>query len=55
MFLFRKHYSSGPAELLFDGKPSGMKGLELIFDSGSSYTYFSAQLYQATLNLVRYE
>ncbi|XP_043809002.1 aspartic proteinase Asp1 isoform X2 [Manihot esculenta] len=48
-----KHYSSGPAELLFDGKPSGMKGLELIFDSGSSYTYFSAQLYQATLNLIR--
>ncbi|XP_011014192.1 PREDICTED: aspartic proteinase Asp1-like isoform X2 [Populus euphratica] len=46
-------YSSGPAELLFGGKPTGIKGLQLIFDSGSSYTYFSAQVYQSILNLVR--
>ncbi|KAJ9166681.1 hypothetical protein P3X46_021391 [Hevea brasiliensis] len=48
-----KHYTSGPAELLFGGKSTGIKGLELIFDSGSSYTYFSAQIYQSTLNLIR--
>ncbi|XP_034888990.1 aspartic proteinase Asp1 [Populus alba] len=46
-------YSSGPAELLFGGKPTGIKGLQLIFDSGSSYTYFNAQVYQSVLNLVR--
>ncbi|KAJ6939235.1 hypothetical protein NC651_005621 [Populus alba x Populus x berolinensis] len=46
-------YSSGPAELLFGGKPTGIKGLQLIFDSGSSYTYFNAQVYQSILNLVR--
>ncbi|XP_057442680.1 aspartic proteinase Asp1-like isoform X2 [Lotus japonicus] len=47
-----KHYSSGPAELLFNGKPTTVKGLELIFDSGSSYTYFNAQTYQAIVDLV---
>ncbi|KAJ6954310.1 hypothetical protein NC652_005909 [Populus alba x Populus x berolinensis] len=46
-------YSSGPADLLFGGKPTGIKGLQLIFDSGSSYTYFNAQVYQSILNLVR--
>ncbi|KAL9396122.1 hypothetical protein Peur_010375 [Populus x canadensis] len=46
-------YTSGPAELLFGGKPTGIKGLQLIFDSGSSYTYFNAQVYQSILNLVR--
>ncbi|KAJ9146278.1 hypothetical protein P3X46_028563 [Hevea brasiliensis] len=50
--LLDKHYTSGPAELLFGGKATGIKGLELIFDSGSSYSYFSAQLYKSTLNLV---
>ncbi|KAK9270453.1 hypothetical protein L1049_026033 [Liquidambar formosana] len=48
-----KHYSSGPAELLFDGKSTGVKGLSMVFDSGSSYTYFSSQAYQTTLSLVR--
>ncbi|KAH8508946.1 hypothetical protein H0E87_010906 [Populus deltoides] len=43
----------GPAELLFGGKPTGIRGLQLIFDSGSSYTYFNVQVYQSILNLVR--
>ncbi|KAK7377452.1 hypothetical protein VNO80_02877 [Phaseolus coccineus] len=47
-----KHYSSGPAELLFNGKATKVKGLELIFDSGSSYTYFNSLAYQAVVNLV---
>lgn len=46
-------YSSGPAELLFGGKPTGIRALQLIFDSGSSYTYFNAQVYKSVLNLVR--
>ncbi|CAL2235105.1 unnamed protein product [Prunus armeniaca] len=47
------HYSSGPAELVFNGKSTGVKGLSLVFDSGSSYTYFNSQAYKAVVNLVR--
>ncbi|XVF36943.1 hypothetical protein REPUB_Repub19eG0102300 [Reevesia pubescens] len=48
-----KHYSSGPAELLFGGKPTGVKGLNVVFDSGATYTYLSSEVYQTLLNLVR--
>ncbi|KAH7567908.1 hypothetical protein ACOSP7_009837 [Xanthoceras sorbifolium] len=48
-----KHYSSGPAELLFGRKSTGVRGLQVVFDSGSSYTYFSSQAYKTTLDLVR--
>lgn len=51
--LLEKHYSSGPAELLFGGKATGVKGLQIIFDSGSSYTYFNSQAYKTTLDLMR--
>ncbi|CAN0892338.1 Aspartic proteinase Asp1 [Linum grandiflorum] len=47
-----KHYSAGPAELVFSGKYTGLKGLQLIFDSGSSYTYFNSAVYKTTLDLV---
>ncbi|CAL9025082.1 unnamed protein product [Prunus brigantina] len=42
-----------PAELVFDGKATSVKGLNMIFDSGSSYTYFNSQAYQAIVTLVR--
>ncbi|TYI39311.1 hypothetical protein ES332_A02G089500v1 [Gossypium tomentosum] len=48
-----KHYLSSPAEVLFDGKPTGIKDLKVVFDSGSSYTYFGFQVYEGVLNLVR--
>ncbi|XVE55306.1 hypothetical protein DITRI_Ditri03aG0148300 [Diplodiscus trichospermus] len=48
-----KHYSSGPAELLFGGKPTGVKGFNVIFDTGATYTYLSSKIYQTVLNLVR--
>ncbi|XP_062024865.1 aspartic proteinase Asp1-like isoform X1 [Rosa rugosa] len=47
------HYSSGPAELVFNGKPTGVKALNLVFDSGSSYTYFNSKAYEALVKLVR--
>lgn len=50
---YRKHYISGPADLLFNGKPTSVKGLQVIFDSGSSYSYFNSQAYLALLNTVR--
>lgn len=55
IFLFRKHYSSGPAELLFGQQSTGLKGLYMVFDSGSSYTYFSSLAYKSTLSLVRWK
>ncbi|CAK9168751.1 unnamed protein product [Ilex paraguariensis] len=44
------HYLSGPVDLLFDGKTLGAKGLNIVFDSGSTYTYLNSQAYQATLS-----
>ncbi|WZZ63612.1 hypothetical protein YC2023_074982 [Brassica napus] len=46
------HYTTGPAELLYNRKPTGLNGLKLIFDSGSSYTYFNSKTYQAIVNLI---
>jgi len=43
---------AGPAELLFNDKTTGVKGINVVFDSGSSYTYFNAEAYQAILDLV---
>lgn len=48
-----KNYKTGPAELLFDEKATGVKGVNFVFDSGSSYTYFNAEAYRAVLDLVR--
>ncbi|KAL6272497.1 hypothetical protein ACE6H2_023189 [Prunus campanulata] len=48
-----KWCTSGPAELVFGGKATSVKGLNMIFDSGSSYTYFNSQAYQAIVTLVR--
>ncbi|KAF3447004.1 hypothetical protein FNV43_RR12184 [Rhamnella rubrinervis] len=50
---FEKYYSSGPAELFFGGKRTGVKGLDMVFDSGSSYTYFNSQAYGTIVNLVK--
>lgn len=49
---FRKHYSLGPAELLFDGQATGIKSLPIIFDSGSTFTYFSSKAYDIFLSSV---
>lgn len=47
-----KHYASGPADLLLDGKPTGAKGLDVIFDTGSSFTYFNSAAYKTVLDLL---
>ncbi|KAL1214579.1 Aspartic proteinase Asp1 [Cardamine amara subsp. amara] len=48
-----KNYMAGPAELLFNYKTTGVKGINVIFDSGSSYTYFNDKAYKAILDLIR--
>lgn len=53
--IFRPHYIVGPADLLFDGNPTSVRGLQLTFDSGSTYTYFTPQIYNAIFNQVRWK
>ncbi|CAK9325421.1 unnamed protein product [Citrullus colocynthis] len=46
-------YSSGPAEVYFGGRATGIGGFTLTFDSGSSYTYFNSQVYGAVTTLLK--
>lgn len=50
----RKHYSPGFGELIFNGRSTGLRNLFVVFDSGSSYTYFNAQAYQVLTSLVNH-
>ncbi|XP_057417375.1 aspartic proteinase Asp1-like isoform X2 [Lotus japonicus] len=50
-----KHYSAGPAELVLGGRKSGVGSLTAVFDTGSSYTYFNSQAYQALLSWLKKE
>ncbi|GAB2287218.1 hypothetical protein Dimus_021600 [Dionaea muscipula] len=54
-FSNKKHYSPGPAELIYGGKSTRLKNLHVIFDSGSSYTYFASQPYQTLVNRLKKE
>ena len=46
-------YKLGTAELFLGGKTTRMKGLPIVFDSGSTYTYFSGEAYKALYSMVR--
>ncbi|XP_059630717.1 aspartic proteinase Asp1-like isoform X2 [Cornus florida] len=48
-----KHYSLGSAELLYGRQATGVKGVPILFDSGSTYSYFNAQSYKATLSMIK--
>ncbi|KAH6759206.1 Eukaryotic aspartyl protease family protein [Perilla frutescens var. frutescens] len=48
-----KYYSLGPANLQFGGQATNIKGLPIVFDSGSTYTYFSSQAYNALVSLIK--
>ncbi|KAL3641247.1 hypothetical protein CASFOL_016215 [Castilleja foliolosa] len=47
-----QHYSLGKANILMDNHVTDIKGLNIIFDSGSTYTYLASQAYGALLDLV---
>ncbi|KAI5667695.1 hypothetical protein M9H77_17548 [Catharanthus roseus] len=47
------HYSLGPADLIFNGQATGVKGLSVVFDSGSTYSYFNSQVYSALVSLIK--
>ncbi|KAL0360256.1 UNVERIFIED_CONTAM: Aspartic proteinase Asp1 [Sesamum radiatum] len=48
-----KYYSLGPADLQFGGQATNVKGLPIVFDSGSTYTYFSSQAYKGLVSLIK--
>ncbi|WOG98559.1 hypothetical protein DCAR_0417903 [Daucus carota subsp. sativus] len=50
---YLKHYTPGFAELILNGRSSGLKNLLVVFDSGSSYTYFNTQTYQTLLSFIK--
>ncbi|KAG2556283.1 aspartic proteinase Asp1-like [Panicum virgatum] len=47
------YYSAGSGSLQFDGRSLGVKPMEVVFDSGSTYTYFTAQPYQAVVSALK--
>ncbi|KAL0391752.1 UNVERIFIED_CONTAM: Aspartyl protease APCB1 [Sesamum radiatum] len=52
-FIFRKYYSLGSADLRLGGQAANIKGLQIVFDSGSTYSYFSSQAYNDLVSLMR--
>ncbi|KAG9149169.1 hypothetical protein Leryth_003164 [Lithospermum erythrorhizon] len=50
---FREHLSLGPADILFGELKTGVNGVPVIFDSGSTYSYFSIQAYDVLLDLIK--
>ncbi|KAK3160708.1 hypothetical protein QOZ80_1BG0063310 [Eleusine coracana subsp. coracana] len=47
------YYSPGSATLYFDKRPLGVRPIDVVFDSGSTYTYFATQPYQAVVSALR--
>ncbi|KAK1628236.1 hypothetical protein QYE76_002551 [Lolium multiflorum] len=50
---FKNYYSPGSASLYFGGRSLGVGPMEVVLDSGSSFTYFSAQPYQALVTALK--
>ncbi|KQJ92016.1 aspartic proteinase Asp1 [Brachypodium distachyon] len=50
---FKNYYSPGTASLYFGGRSLGVRPMEVVLDSGSSFTYFGAQPYQALVTALK--
>jgi hypothetical protein len=48
----RNYYSPGSASLYFGDRSLGVRLAKVVFDSGSSFTYFAAKPYQALVTAV---
>ncbi|GFP89823.1 aspartic proteinase asp1 [Phtheirospermum japonicum] len=48
-----KHYSLGLADLKFGDQATNIKGLQIVFDSGSTYTYFCSHAYSALVSMIK--
>ncbi|GAA0172238.1 aspartic protease [Lithospermum erythrorhizon] len=49
----KKPHSSGSADIFFGGKLTEIKDIPVVFDSGSTYSYFSTPAYNALLSLIK--
>ncbi|GFS40129.1 eukaryotic aspartyl protease family protein [Actinidia rufa] len=47
-----KRYMLGPARLLYGRQATRVKGLPVVFDTGSTYSYFNSDAYKATLSTI---
>ncbi|XP_074337917.1 aspartic proteinase Asp1-like [Apium graveolens] len=52
MFSMSDFYTLGPAELQYDDQATGLEGLLVIFDSGSTYTHISYPAFGALFHMV---
>ncbi|XP_057503823.1 aspartic proteinase Asp1-like isoform X2 [Actinidia eriantha] len=48
-----KQYMLGPAELLYGTWATGVKGLPVVVDSGSTYSYFNSDAYTVILSTIK--
>ncbi|GFY96597.1 eukaryotic aspartyl protease family protein [Actinidia rufa] len=48
-----KQYMLGPAELLYGTWATGVKGLPVVVDSGSTYSYFNSDAYSVILSTIK--
>ncbi|KAK4433710.1 Aldehyde dehydrogenase [Sesamum alatum] len=48
-----KYYVLGSADLRIGSQATNIKGLQIVFDSGSTYSYFSSQAYNDLISLMR--
>ncbi|KAL8110281.1 hypothetical protein AgCh_026124 [Apium graveolens] len=53
MFSMSDFYTLGPAELQYDDQATGLEGLLVIFDSGSTYTHISYPAFGALFHMDR--
>ncbi|GFP89775.1 aspartic proteinase asp1 [Phtheirospermum japonicum] len=47
-----EQYFLGSANILLGGEATDIRGLDIVFDSGSTYTYFNSNAYSALLDLL---
>ncbi|KAL2538486.1 Eukaryotic aspartyl protease family protein [Forsythia ovata] len=48
----KKYYSLGFSDLQFGGQVTNIKRIAIVFDSGSTYSYFSSQAYSALVSMI---
>jgi hypothetical protein len=54
VFFFSLHYSPGQATLHLDGQQIYANGMNVVFDSGATYTYVPTQIYTPLVAKVKF-
>ena len=53
IWLFSKRYFLGVAELYVGGLATGIRDLRVLFDSGTTFSFFAPEAYGALVSMVR--